>query len=55
MNLLKRIILFPIGPRRNPAAELARIGHEKHRAHVRQVARRLCIETNMEIPPILRG
>jgi hypothetical protein len=50
MNLLKRIILFPIGPRRNPASELSRIGHEKRRAHVRSVARQM--RSELGLPPV---
>jgi hypothetical protein len=56
--LLKAFIEWPLGPdwKLRQAAKVlrqARIRREK--ALIRRVARQLCVESNRDIPPALRG
>ena len=40
--------------KRNPARELALIGHQQHRDRVKATAQQICRELGRPIPPALR-
>lgn len=55
LRILKAIIEYPIGERSNPARELARIGHAKHRALIRATAQQMRFEMGLPPDNRLRG
>lgn len=46
---------WPFRTKRNPAAELARMGHEQHRQRVLATARRIREEKNLPADPRLEA